>query len=366
MTLFTKLTLKKVGPMPALTSGELALVKWSRAALEWAHSTQSTARLTVRFGARLLDIRASRAEILAAHTMGLSSVSNHSSVTSRDTKASLIIARMDEFQPLPNLDGLTFGPYGAIVSAAGPILRAPEGAQDSWLVTVGSETRSVLALEISNRNAILLVGNALAAREIAELARPLLHWLAILDGNVVIHAGAVAQEERGLLVVGAGNSGKTTFVAKCLESGMTFLGDNVVEVSSVESSTAPRLHGAYASLKIRPNSPLKLTTRTDTTMWDHEANKMIHFLHMSPESSLRETAWIKAAVVVGSAFQNTPASITKSETYFAVAPNTVAQFPYFEREVLTRVRNVILRTETYSIGHPEAARIPALAREILQ
>lgn len=361
-----KLTPTKVGPMPHPSRSELALLDWLRGTLERARSAQSTAQLTVRFGARHLAIRASSAGTLAVHTAGLYAVGNHSLATGPDNRASLFIATPDEFGQLPNLEGLTFGPYGAILSDTGAIMRVPNDAKDSWLTTINFATRTVLALEVSSRSAIFLMGKPLAPREIAEIARPLLHWLAILDGNVVVHAGAVAHGEQGLLVVGGGNSGKTTFVAMCMESGMTFLGDNVIEVSSVGSSTAPRLHGAYASLKIRPNSPLRLTNRIRSTAWDHEARKTVHLLQASPESSLPVTTWLKAAVVVGPISPVVPTPISKSEAYFAIAPNTVAQFPYFEREVLKRVPGVLRRAQTYCIGHSDAIRIPALAKKMLQ
>ncbi|MBA2283970.1 MAG: hypothetical protein H0W02_00655 [Ktedonobacteraceae bacterium] len=48
------------------------------------------------------------------------------------------------------------------------------------------------------------------------------------DGFEIIHAGAVALEETGALVVGSSGSGKSTLVLSCLRAGMTFLADDVV------------------------------------------------------------------------------------------------------------------------------------------
>ena len=361
-----KLTLTKVGRMPDPHRHVSALVDWLRAALEQAKYSSSAAGRTVRFGARDLEIYASSTETLATYTSGLYAVSSRFTAFGTATGASLFIAAPHESVPMPSLEGLTFGPYGAIVSDTGAILRALDRAGDSWLATINIAKGTVLALEVSSRSAIFSMAVPLAPREIAEFARPLLHWLAILDGNVVVHAGAVADEQSGLLVVGAGNSGKTTFVGVCMESGMAFLGDNVVEVSSLESSIAPKLNGAYASLKIRPNSPVRLTDQMCSTLWDDEAQKAVHILHQTPESTSLVSPELKSVLVVGSRFPEVPMPISKSEAYFAIAPNTVAQFPYFEREVLTRVHKVIRQAQTYSIGHVDTMAIPALAKKLLQ
>ena len=48
------------------------------------------------------------------------------------------------------------------------------------------------------------------------------------SGYEVVHAGAVALNENGILVAGAPASGKSTLILSCLESGLNLLGDDVL------------------------------------------------------------------------------------------------------------------------------------------
>ena len=48
------------------------------------------------------------------------------------------------------------------------------------------------------------------------------------SGYEIIHAGAVAHNENGVLIVGAPASGKSTLILSCLEAGMSLLADDVL------------------------------------------------------------------------------------------------------------------------------------------
>ena len=48
------------------------------------------------------------------------------------------------------------------------------------------------------------------------------------DGYEVVHAGAIALDGAGILLVGSPGSGKTTLLLSCLQAGMKLLGDDVI------------------------------------------------------------------------------------------------------------------------------------------
>lgn len=76
----------------------------------------------------------------------------------------------------------------------------------------------------------------------------------------LVHAGAVALDGRGVLLVGVGGRGKSTTALACARAGFSFLGDDlcIVEVGSPDPSAPPRLHGIYATAKLNRDSRTRL------------------------------------------------------------------------------------------------------------
>jgi hypothetical protein len=247
-----------------------------------------------------------------------------------------------EVENLPFPDGAVLGPYGALL----------DSVDTDWLILRNPETRRVLALDTLARTAVYYPGRNVPPRDRAEFCRPLLSWLAILDGNVVVHAGAVASGDRGVLVAGPGNAGKSTLVRACVAAGFDFLGDNVVEVSG------GRLHAVYPTVKVRPGGVIALPNEWPTPEWDDEARKHIAFLADTPGWGLPiDAPKHVATLVLDPEAGNGITSLSRARAFFEVAPNTVAQFPFFEELVLSRTRAVVEAAPTFSAGRLPMATI---------
>lgn len=281
--------------------------------------------------------------------------------------STLFVVPFAQLANIPDFAHTQLGPYGSVVGFDSEIVDASPPVPPRWLVTIDLLAGRLLALNVTRRVALFSSKDPLPPREIAEFARPLLHWLAILDGNVVLHAGAVSDNGRGLLVAGAGNAGKTTFVRACVADGMTFHGDNVVEVSVCNDATSPtHVWGAYQSLKVRPEPVGELPTAASVA-WDTEAQKSIYFLSQ-PSNTTVTGAPIQVRKFLTLSRDGGPSvrPLPPATAFFATAPNTVAQFPYFERLVLSRVRQVVENVPTISSGRIPYDEIAKNAREVLQ
>lgn len=208
-----------------------------------------------RFGARTLAVHAARVDDLP--TTGLVS-------SAAEPGCALHVVERSDIERLRFPADTVLAPYGALV----------ESAATDWLVLRSPDTGKVLALDRGTRDALYFPGDRVPPRDRAEFCRPLLHWLAVLDGNVVVHAGGVAREERGLLVAGPGNAGKSTLTRACLAAGLDYLGDNVVEVELPPIGPA-RLHAVYPTFKIRRNPALPIPKDWPDPEWDDEAAKDI-------------------------------------------------------------------------------------------
>lgn len=281
---------------------------------------------------------------------------------------------------LPDTSHLRRGPYGAITAWAND--GGGYGAQVSadvngggnpdappWLICLEEDLSAMLAFHVESRQALTFSRLALAPRQIAEFARTLMHWAAIADGNVLVHAAAVAREGRGLLICGVGTSGKTTLVRQCIAEGWAFLADNVVEYSpaSDRDASAAQLWSTYATLKLRPDALPVSPPETSISLWDDEAEKDIHFLVSTTRAQFAAAPVTHVATLVlqpGGPAQ--PEPLAAGAGLLAIAPNTVAQFPFYEREVLERVSALTRSAPLYTAGRMPLASMTRLLENMLE
>lgn len=80
--------------------------------------------------------------------------------------------------------------------------------------------------------------------------RQILHWWLPDRGSLLIHAAAVGQSAGGVLLVGAGGSGKSTCALSCLNSDLLYAGDDYV---AVELHPEPRVLSLFCSGKLEPD-----------------------------------------------------------------------------------------------------------------
>jgi hypothetical protein len=265
---------------------------------------------------------------------------------------------------LPNTRHLRRGPYGAITAWANDgggyganVFASANGDGNTdaspWLICLEDDLSAMLAFHVESRQALAFWRTALAPRQIAEFARTLMHWAAIADGNVLVHAAAVAREGRGLLICGVGTSGKTTLVRQCIAEGWTFLADNVVEYSPATSpdASAAQLWSTYATLKLRRDAMPVSPPETSISQWDDEAEKDIHFLLGTTRAQFASKPVTHVATLVlqpGGPAQ--PEPLAAGAGLLAIAPNTVAQFPFYEREVLERISALTRSAPLFTAG----------------
>jgi len=277
---------------------------------------------------------------------------------------------------LPDPRHLRRGPYGAITAWAndqGENVRANFGgnvdaASSPWLICLEDDLSAMLAFHVESRQALAFSGTKLAARQVAEFARTLMHWAAVVDGNVLVHAAAVAREGRGLLICGVGTSGKTTLVRQCLAEGWTFLADNVVEYSPrlTTDESAALLWSTYATLKLRPDALPVTPPESSASLWDDEAKKNIHFLTGATRAQFASAPVTHVATLVLK--PNGPAQpepLGPGAGLLAIAPNTVAQFPFFEREVLERVSALTRSAPLFTAGRIPLESMTRLLEEVI-
>jgi hypothetical protein len=77
--------------------------------------------------------------------------------------------------------------------------------------------------------------------------RSILHWWLLSKGLQLVHAAAVGNSNGGVLIGGKGGSGKSTTALTCLESDLSYVGDDYT-LLGLESG--PMVHSLYNSAKL--------------------------------------------------------------------------------------------------------------------
>ncbi len=143
----------------------------------------------------------------------------------------------------------------------GPISWAdwPEDADTNGTISLADEDRFVFTQRpasamLLDRQECRIVGG-IRGREFLhqdERVRPFHRLISIWldDRNIqFVHAGLVAHEDQGLLIVGKGGSGKSTSSISCMLDGFTFLSDDYVALAAHEDGSYIG-HSLYASCLI--------------------------------------------------------------------------------------------------------------------
>jgi hypothetical protein len=85
--------------------------------------------------------------------------------------------------------------------------------------------------------------------------RTILHWWLLSKGLQLVHAAAVGNSNGGVLIGGKGGSGKSTTALCCLESNLTYVGD---DYTLLGLDSGPVVHSLYNSAKLNSDQVQRL------------------------------------------------------------------------------------------------------------
>ncbi len=189
-------------------------------------------------------------------------------------------------------------------------------------------TTSFNMIDEERRLALFWTRNAAALPSYAAASplRIILSWWSEICDCVLIHGGAVGHETGGILLAGAGGSGKSTTALLCLQAGWKYLADDYC----ILNPAAPfRVFSLYNSAKIdqqllRDVRPLKALKQSKPLM---HGDKELLFLDETHRDQIARTADCRMLLLprVTGQNQTTIEPASPGEALRALAPTSLFQ-----------------------------------------
>jgi hypothetical protein len=203
--------------------------------------------------------------------------------------------------------------------------------------------------------------------EAAEPLRPLLHWGLLDASRHLVHAGAVANRDGGVLLGGSGGSGKSTSAVACIEAGFKFVSDNYVLLTGGDRVVA---HSVFCTAKVRPEGArFHPWVRELVQEVDHgTGEKYVLDLHRHMPERLALSTSIDAVLLprLGDGGRVLARPISPTQALLALAPSTIYQLPSSRETSLGPMAELVRRVPAYVLelgGPPD--QVPAVIAELL-
>jgi hypothetical protein len=203
--------------------------------------------------------------------------------------------------------------------------------------------------------------------ERAEPLRPLLHWGLFDESSHLVHAGAVANDDGGVLLGGSGGSGKSTSALACVDAGFKFVADNYVLMLA---GRQPIAHSIFCTAKVRPEGirfHARVRNLAPEVKRDSEEKYVLDLNRHMPEQLALSTpidALLLPRLSDGGSVTLRPVSPTQA--LLALAPSTIYPLPSSRGTSLAPMSQLVRQVPTYVLelgGPPD--QVPGAVAELL-
>ncbi|MHB8240381.1 MAG: hypothetical protein ACYDHN_00155 [Solirubrobacteraceae bacterium] len=238
-----------------------------------------------------------------------------------------------------------------------------DGPQDAGVLAVQEAGSEALTLWRSADRELLYrvpAASALPWWERAAPLRPALFWALSGQGRHLVHAGAVGDRERGgVLLAGAGGSGKTTVALAALAAGLSYVADDYL---LLQATTAWSL---FATAKLDAGHRMRFPELGAAARISPEPVQDEKSVLDVDRDALAESLEIRAVIVPRIAGGRTRLRrASAGEALLALAPSTAFQMPFDRGRVVGSLAALVRRVPAFAldVGDDPDALAPAVDR----
>lgn len=244
-----------------------------------------------------------------------------------------------------------------------------QGFNDERFVTIFQHESQVLnMLDRENKQAIFcsLDLDKIPVFENGHPLLPLLHaWLSGCQRQL-IHAGAVGFRNGGVLISGKSGSGKSSTALSCLQSALSYAGDDFV---AVHLSPQPFVYSVYNTGKIERDHLNHFPHLMPLVEKEENSNgKVVFYFHQGFKEKLIGGFPVKAIVfpkIAGGTSRLV--RVTPAESLKILAVSTVALLPGFFDLSLKNLATLARKVPGYSLElGSDLSEVPALIEDLLR
>jgi hypothetical protein len=198
--------------------------------------------------------------------------------------------------------------------------------------------------------------------------RPLLHEWLTGSGHIPVHGAAVGYADGGVLLAGAGGSGKSNAALTCLNSDLLYASDDFCVLSDKPEW---QVHSLYCSGKMLPPD-IRRHPHLEPHVSNHDRpddEKFLFFLHEPFHERLIRSMPLKAVVMPRVAGRGASALTpdNKAAAQRAVAMSTIALSPAGRGAAFARLANLVRLLPCYALTIGEDFQnVPHLIADLLR
>jgi hypothetical protein len=194
--------------------------------------------------------------------------------------------------------------------------------------------------------------------------RQVFHWWLPDRGALLLHAAAVGRTEGGVLLVGAGGSGKSTCALSCLTSDLLFAGDDYV---AVELRPEPRVLSLFSSGKLEPGHSALLPHLPSPSFAGDGAMEEKSVFYVAERFPDRMCRGFPLRAIVAPRVHGTEPHVSQrgpAQVLAALAPSTLLQLVPARQEALSAMAALLADIPAFGleVGGPTELLPPTIER----
>ena len=222
-----------------------------------------------------------------------------------------------------------------------------------YFISIERDCGNLFVFDAQTRRAFWGLRDLRPEWHVSSPLRQILHIDVALRGGTLLHGAMIGDKEKCVVIAGPSHAGKSTATAWAVAAGFLSGGDDYASVFSGPGGWA--VSTVYQVVKLRDTSP----ALGSLDFLDHvripEEDRTVFYLDSASRLPETDTIPLHAIITLGPAEQDAPIQrISATEALTKLAPSTLLQASFFEKEILERLTRLSAEIPAFRIRRPSS------------